>query len=154
MTKLILKTANSVIEYISTIKSLKGEGINTKYLYRGQENKSWDLIPTIQRRMRQKEDQQVLDDVIKDRHKLEKKMLNDFKRFARPYLEHLPKKEWEWIALAQHHKLPTRFLDWTEHAATALFFAVDNCSNHNVDGVVWCFEMPDTLDKYVDPERK
>lgn len=33
------------------------------------------------------------------------------------------------------------FIDWTEHAGTALFFAVENCKLHNADGAVWCSEL-------------
>lgn len=39
--------------------------------------------------------------------------------------------------LAQHHRLPTRLLDWTENLLVALFFAVNDERYHDRDGCVY-----------------
>jgi hypothetical protein len=84
-------------------------------LFRGQ-NQDWPLIPKVARiTPRQKE--HSLPDV-------ERKMLRELKRRSVPYLGRTPASDWEWLALAQHHGMPTRLLDWTTNPLAALWFAV------------------------------
>ena len=84
--------------------------------FRGEEDETWELKPTLYRN-----------------HNLnyyERELTRDFKNQAYSLLSNnFPKNEFEWLFLMQHYGLPTRLLDFTESSLTALFFAISNYKN-------------------------
>jgi len=97
----------------------------SSYAYRGTWNKTYDLSTSITR-------------IGPDYEKLEQHLLRNFRKYAHG---NVPQGDtlWNWLALAQHHGLPTRLLDWSYSPYVALHFATQNLNNYDDDGVVWCF---------------
>ncbi len=129
-----IKKIVSVQDYVALIGELKADselkGNHTDLLFRGQ-NSDEPLLPKLARL-----------DLKGEISNMERLMLAEFKRGILPLSEFQPANNWDLLALAQHHGLPTRLLDWTYSALVALWFAVakpakKDKKNKLLNGVVW-----------------
>lgn len=109
--------------------------------FRGQGRADWKLTPGLAR---------------EDKLDAELTIIKRFKQSAAPYLTYRPhaglEGEWEWIFLMQHHRAPTRLLDWTESPIVALYFAVQEDKHDDTAAAVWCID-PIALNKMAGHNR-
>ena len=131
------------VAYIEILHDCASSAWTRPALFRGHADAAWPLIPSLMR-------QYMLHEKAPDSttvEALEDDLLTEFERRALPWLGSPPQgpsARWRWAALAQHHNLPTRLLDWTYRPTTALFFAVgfEPPSAYGGFSCVWAIQSP------------
>lgn len=115
------ETVKSLNGYLDKIKQIKKE----KLYYRGQacrakdgEKEIYPLKPSIGRYsfLSTLTDSEFI--------KYEEEILLIFENHLRGHSGYEARDMWELMAVAQHHGLPTRFMDWSTNPLVALYFAV------------------------------
>jgi len=103
------------------------------WLFRGESGEGYPLKPAAGRVGR--EIGAARKKPYQKQHEVE--ALDLFKREVRPHLGHQPESELEWLAIAQHHGMATRLLDWSESLLVATFFAVVNAGARGKAGIIY-----------------
>lgn len=128
------KTVQSLGEFINYIQECNNkeypnlfEGSNLEQIvYRGQANESWDCKPKVFRK--------------KEWFENEKTIINETLRRCPNEFEGLD--SFEKLVKMQHYGAPTRLLDFTGNPLIALYFACDDDSQKDKDGVVLLCKIP------------
>jgi hypothetical protein len=127
------RTVSSFEELASLVQPFRKDG---EWIFRGVRQNTYQLIPKIGRPESRKavgSGQNLPYD-----HNAEETLIRHFIRSASPYVKHIPKTRLEWLALAQHHGMFTRLLDWTESLLVAAYFAVEDARNRPSPPMIYC----------------
>lgn len=131
-----MTSITSLAEYVDLVEKV---GDSDNWLFRGQ-RADWPMLPKFARLTPRE-----------DHLKSERSMVREFRRHVQEYIKSDSTNDWELLALAQHHGMATRLLDWTLSPLVALWFAVElPAEETGGNGVVYMFEYAedDLVDDY------
>jgi len=100
------------------------------FVFRGEASRDAKLVTSLQR-------------LGGDFHEVEPHLLRNFRKYAQR--ADVPEDSlWHWLALAKHHGLATRLLDWTYSPYVALHFTTAHPDQVATDGAIWMVDFVET----------
>ena len=107
-------------QYISYIEQINQRSISSKFIYRGENDEKYMLLPSVYRRL----NESGMNASIYLTEYSEKYIIQQFIAEASIHAGVPPTDDYfTWLEYAQHYGVPTRLLDWTSNPLVALFFA-------------------------------
>lgn len=131
----------SLIDYIALVQAKFPPGHAA--LYRGVTDIGHELIPSLGRFLKfyQSNGSDLKGLLAQERFALDLFRTRALAYRQRPFVD-----DWELIAVAQHHGLPTRLLDWTQSPLVALYFAACRYEENPKDVAVYAMPANDIDD--------
>ena len=122
---MLIENVADIEPFLSVVQSHYKPG----WIYRGVGDSSFSLLPKVGRLE------------FRSQYSIETEhlLLQIFKQRAIRHVSPQPTSELAWLAVGQHHGLPTRLLDWTYSPLVALYFAIRDHAEH--EGAVYCRHM-------------
>jgi hypothetical protein len=117
------------LDDFATFHRILGRLQSGMWFFRGHGNASWELLPRAGRP----------EYYLGDPDQTNLRDLGRFRMWRNQAVAYcaLPENDLECLAVAQHHGLATRLLDWTSNPLIALYFAV--YEEPSSDGALFCF---------------
>ena len=127
-----VKTWHKLIKELYNIRKTRYQRYRSDFVYRGVASKEWGLETSLKR----------LGPAYLE---VERPLMRNFAKYAQP--GEIPSSAlWFRLAVAQHHGLPTRLMDWTVSPRVATHFATFEEEHYDKDGAIWAVDVVKAID--------